>query len=71
MKINFNMSNYDIAMDFYQSVMKYISVADGTDVHINEIMSHLKHIVATDESALAVELRQQYSEEVFQFGENV
>jgi hypothetical protein len=71
MKINFNMSNYCIAMDFYQSVMKYISVADETDVHINEIMSHLKHIVATDESPLAVKLRQQYSEEVFQFGENV
>jgi len=62
MKINeaqFDMSNYDIAMDFYQSIMHSISNNKDTHVDIHEIMLHVKHTVDTDKSPLAVELRKQ------------
>jgi hypothetical protein len=50
-------SNYDIAMDFYQSLMHFITNKKGTHVQVDAIIDNLKLIYDTDETPIAVKIR--------------
>ena len=42
------MANYDIAMDFYQSLMHFVVNNKGTHVGVNAVVENLKFIYDTD-----------------------
>ena len=50
MQIRTDNSNYDIAMDFYQSLMHHIVNNADTHVDVNDILEYLKLIQITDKT---------------------
>ena len=50
-------SNFDIAMDVYQSLMHHITTNQGTNVEVDAIIDNLKLIYENDETPIAVSIR--------------